>query len=194
VEASVGLAPPPGPRTSSYGISPEERQAFFGDLIATISRVLPPLQQNGRNDPVAMLGRSLANRTNQKKMQKAEKDITKGKKNKNLDALEGGLKWVSLTKLNLLQFEFSIAYNRGSLLLDQPLQRCWRTGGTQHTTRRRYMPDQVDRLGTADNKIRPNGLVPKLPHMFPGGGLRHVCLFGYFCYAHVRSDRDQPTW
>jgi hypothetical protein len=53
------------------------------------------LQQNGRNDPVAMLGRSLANRTNQKKMQKAEKDITKGKKNKNLDSLEGGLKWVS---------------------------------------------------------------------------------------------------
>jgi hypothetical protein len=91
VEASVGLAPPPGPRTSSYGISPEARQAFFGDLLAPLSRVLPPLQQNGRNDPVAMLGRSLASRTNQKKMQRAEKDMTKGKKNKKLNALEGGL-------------------------------------------------------------------------------------------------------
>jgi hypothetical protein len=82
-----------------------ERQAFFGGLIAPLSRVLSPLQQSGRNDPVAMLGRSLASRTNQKKMQKAEKDITKGKKTKNLDALEGGLQWVSLTILNLSQSE-----------------------------------------------------------------------------------------
>ncbi|KAF3391459.1 hypothetical protein F1880_007675 [Penicillium rolfsii] len=111
VEASVGLAAPPGPRTNSFGISPEGRLAFFGDLIAPLSLLLPPLQQIGRNDPAAMLGRTLANRTNQKKMQKAEKDITKGKKNKNLDSLEGGLKWLIVRPAS----SEALAYWRNSL-------------------------------------------------------------------------------
>jgi hypothetical protein len=69
---------------------------LFGNRLAPLSRVLPSLQQSGRNDPVAMLGRSLASRTNQKKMQKAEKDMAKGK-NKSIDALEAGIQWVSLS-------------------------------------------------------------------------------------------------
>ena len=93
VDAEVGLAS--GSRQSnSYGSSPEERRAYFGNRIAPLSRVLPPSQQNGRNDPIAQLGRGLASRTNQKKMQKADKEMAKGE-TKNINTLEGGLKWVS---------------------------------------------------------------------------------------------------
>jgi hypothetical protein len=63
--------------------------------MAPLSGVLPPLQQSGRTDPIAMLGHGLSSRTSQKKMQKAEKDLAKGK-TKDLASLEGGLKWVSL--------------------------------------------------------------------------------------------------
>ncbi|GLI81851.1 hypothetical protein PoHVEF18_010243 [Penicillium ochrochloron] len=97
VEATVGLNVSPYQRQDMYGLAPEQRQMLFGDLVAPLSRVLPPLQQSGRNDPVAMIGRSLASRTNQKKIQKAEKDMAKGK-NKSIDALQGGMQWVSLTR------------------------------------------------------------------------------------------------
>lgn len=106
VNAEVGLASGSKP-PNSYGISLEERQSYFGDLIAPLSRVLPPLQQSGRNDLIAQLGRGLASRTNQKKMQKANKDMAKGK-TKNVDALEGGLKWVSLMGLKLVVIEQSL--------------------------------------------------------------------------------------
>jgi hypothetical protein len=95
VDAEVGIASASRRSDSFYGLSPEERQAYYGDLIAPLSQVLPPLQQSGRSDPIAMLGRGLASRDSQKKMQKAEKNIAKGK-TKDLDSLEGGLKWVSL--------------------------------------------------------------------------------------------------
>jgi hypothetical protein len=88
-------------------MSLEERQAYFGDLIAPLSRVLPPLQQSGRNDPIAQLGRGLASRTNHKKVQKANKDMAKGK-TKNVEALEGGLKWVSLMELKSIATEGSL--------------------------------------------------------------------------------------
>ncbi|KAJ6115579.1 hypothetical protein N7523_005996 [Penicillium sp. IBT 18751x] len=92
VGAEVGLASG-SRRSNSYGFSPEERRASFGNRIAPLSRVLPPLQQTGRNDPIAQLGRGLASRTNQKKMRKADKEMTKGK-TKNINTLEGGLKWL----------------------------------------------------------------------------------------------------
>ena len=121
VNAEVGLASQGSRRPNSYGISPEERQAYFGDLIAPLSRVLPPLQQNGRNDPIAQLGRGLASRTNQKKIQKADKDMAKGK-TKNVDSLEGGLKWVRRLELNIIAILRAVANNHGSSLLDEPLQ------------------------------------------------------------------------
>ncbi|KAJ5909107.1 hypothetical protein N7495_001789 [Penicillium taxi] len=93
VNNEVGLAPG-SQQPKSFAISPEERRAYFGSLIAPLSRVLPPLQQNGRSDPIAMLGRGLASRTNQKKIEKAEKEMAKGKKTKNVDSLEGGLRWL----------------------------------------------------------------------------------------------------
>ncbi|KAJ5684074.1 uncharacterized protein N7477_000419 [Penicillium maclennaniae] len=92
VGAEVGLVSG-SRRSNSYGFSPEERRASFGNRIAPLSRVLPPLQQTGRNDPIAQLGRGLASRTNQKKMQKADKEMTEGK-TKNINTLEGGLKWL----------------------------------------------------------------------------------------------------
>lgn len=94
---------------------------LFGNRLAPLSRVLPSLQQSGRNDPVAMLGRSLASRTNQKKMQKAEKDMAKGK-NKSIDGLEAGIQWVSLSAN--IRYGLEKAYiSRCSSLSDKPLQR-----------------------------------------------------------------------
>ena len=74
---------------------PEERQACYGNLISPLSSVMPPLRQSGRNDPIALLGRGMSSRDSQKKFQKAQKKLQSGK-SKDVDALEKGLKWVSL--------------------------------------------------------------------------------------------------
>ncbi|UKZ73746.1 hypothetical protein TrVFT333_001396 [Trichoderma virens FT-333] len=87
VDAEVGISQGSA-QPYSINVSPEERVACYGDLIAPISQILPPLQQSGRNDPIAMLGRGLASRDSQKKMEKAQKDMKKGK-NKNVNNLEG---------------------------------------------------------------------------------------------------------
>jgi hypothetical protein len=76
-------------------LSLEERLGYYGDRIASLSRVLLPLQQSGRSDPIATLGRGLTSRDSQKKQQKAEKDLAKGK-TKKLNHLEGRLQWVRL--------------------------------------------------------------------------------------------------
>lgn len=73
---------------------PEARVAAYGNLVAPITRLLPPQQQGGRNDPLAMLGGGLSKRENKKKMEKAQEEMAKGK-TKEFDQLEGGLKWVS---------------------------------------------------------------------------------------------------
>ena len=95
VDAEVGVASASGQSGSMYSLSPEERIGYYGDRLAPLSRVLPPLQQSGRSDPIAMLGRGLASRTNQKQMRKADKDMASGK-TKKVDSLEKGLTWVSL--------------------------------------------------------------------------------------------------
>ncbi|KAJ5218504.1 uncharacterized protein N7498_000603 [Penicillium cinerascens] len=105
VNAEVGLASQGSRRPNFYGISPEERQAYFGDLIAPLSRVLPPFQQNGRNDPIAQLGRGLASRTNRQKIKKANKDMAKGKTT-NIDSLEGGLKWLMVRRASADALEY----------------------------------------------------------------------------------------
>ena len=76
------------------GSSPEDRLMCYGDLVAPLSRTLPPLERVGRNDPIAMLGRGIGHRDDQRKRKKAEEKIGKGKSEKG-DELEGGLKWVS---------------------------------------------------------------------------------------------------
>lgn len=94
VDAEVGISPGAA-RPDSIYVSPEERQAYYGERIAAVSQVLPPLQQSGRNDPIALLGRGMFSRDSQKKLEKAQKKLDKGK-SKDIDNLEGGLKWVSL--------------------------------------------------------------------------------------------------
>lgn len=97
VDAEVGIVSNTN-RGKTYGdSSPEARIDSYGNLVAPLSRILPPTSQNGRTDPIAMFARGLADRTSQKTLGKAEKDASKGK-NKKLDALEGGLKWVSLRR------------------------------------------------------------------------------------------------
>ncbi|KAM0253651.1 hypothetical protein ACHAQJ_007163 [Trichoderma viride] len=91
VDAEVGISPGAA-RPDSINVSPRERQAYYGELIAPLSQVLPPLQQSGRNDPIAMLGRGMSSRDGQKKLEKAQKKLDKGK-SKDIDSLEGGLKW-----------------------------------------------------------------------------------------------------
>lgn len=71
VDAEVNITSASGQSDHMYGLSPEGRQAYYGDLIAPLSRVLPPLQQSGRTDPIAMLGRGIASRDSQKKMKKS---------------------------------------------------------------------------------------------------------------------------
>jgi hypothetical protein len=96
VDAEVGI-PPGAARPNSIDVSPEERQACYGDLISPLSQVLPPLQQSGRNDPIALLGRGISSRSDQKKFEKAQKKMQSGK-SKNIDALEKGIKWVRFFK------------------------------------------------------------------------------------------------
>lgn len=155
VNAEVGLASQGSRRPNSYGISPQERQAYFGELIAPLFRVRPPLQQNGRNDPIAQLGRGLASRTNQKKIQKADKDMAKGK-TKNMDSLEGGFKWVRRMELNFIAILRTVANSHGSSLLDKPLQVRWRTGGTLRPTtllRDRHTLDRPVKIDTVDSRL-----------------------------------------
>ncbi|KAJ5805386.1 uncharacterized protein N7503_002988 [Penicillium pulvis] len=95
VDEVLGLCSSTARPQSLHSVSPEERRAQYGDLVAPLSRVLSPLEQRGRSDPIAMLGRGIASRGDQKKMQKVQKELSKGRgKTKNLDALEGGLKWL----------------------------------------------------------------------------------------------------
>ncbi|KAJ5938691.1 hypothetical protein N7466_001825 [Penicillium verhagenii] len=99
LEAELGLNPASSQSQSLFGATPGQRCAQYGDMIAPLSQVLSPLEQSGRNDPIAKLGRGLASRGDQKKVQKAEKDMAKkGGKNKKLDSLEGGLKWLIIRK------------------------------------------------------------------------------------------------
>jgi hypothetical protein len=72
------------------GAGPEDRIAFYGNRIARLSTVLPPLQKHGgRSDPLAMLGQTFSNRDNDRKMRRAQRKMEKGKTEK-FDALEGG--------------------------------------------------------------------------------------------------------
>ncbi|KAL7915889.1 hypothetical protein GGI35DRAFT_9964 [Trichoderma velutinum] len=96
VDAEVGISQGSS-RSYSTNVSPGERIASYGDLLAPISQVLPPLQQSGRNDPIAMLGNRMSSRDRQKKLEKAQEKLQKGK-NKDMDSLEGGLKWLMVRR------------------------------------------------------------------------------------------------
>lgn len=91
VDAEVGIAP-----SESRGIvslSPDERVAWYGDLLAPLTIVLPPLQDSGRQDAIAALGQRFGDKSTEKKVRKAQKKLEKGD-TKQFASLEGDLKWV----------------------------------------------------------------------------------------------------
>ncbi|KAL7782026.1 hypothetical protein V8C37DRAFT_398037 [Trichoderma ceciliae] len=92
VDTEVGISPGTA-RPDSINASAAERQAYYGELIAPLSQVLPPLQQSGRNDPIAMLGKGISSRDSQKKLDKAQRRLDRGR-SKGKEKLEGGLKWI----------------------------------------------------------------------------------------------------
>jgi hypothetical protein len=75
-------------------VAPEQRVYVYGDYVASVTRSTPPVSTGGRNDPIAMLGRGLADRSSSKTLRKAQKDAAKGKFKKS-DSLQSDLKWVS---------------------------------------------------------------------------------------------------
>lgn len=82
------------PSQPMAGAPPEARLAAYRGILAPVSMVLPPAARGGRNDPIAMLGRGMASRDAQKKVQKAAEDAQEGK----LSAKDGAaveVKWVS---------------------------------------------------------------------------------------------------
>jgi hypothetical protein len=82
------------PNQSLAGITPEARLAAYRGLLAPPSLVLPPAAGGGRNDPIAMLGRGMASRDAQKKIEKAQEKAREGKFDDK--AMAGAeVKWVS---------------------------------------------------------------------------------------------------
>ncbi|KAH8698683.1 hypothetical protein BGW36DRAFT_295041 [Talaromyces proteolyticus] len=91
VDAEVGISS--SASRSAPGTLPEDRVARYGNLIAPLSDVLPPLANSGRQDPLAAFGQRIGNKADDKKVRKAREKMEKGKTDK-FDALEGGLQWV----------------------------------------------------------------------------------------------------
>jgi hypothetical protein len=85
--------------STSYNSLGQQRLAAYGSYVAPLDLVLPPLQQPGRNDPIAMLGRRVETKANNKKKEKAQEDMMEGKAGK-MNDLEKGLKWVSQSLLS----------------------------------------------------------------------------------------------
>lgn len=80
---------------SGPGARPEDRVAVYGNLVAPLTDVLPPVQNSGgRSDPLVMLGQRFSDKSNDKQLRKAQEDMQKGK-TKKYNALEGDLRWVS---------------------------------------------------------------------------------------------------
>ncbi|KAF2156337.1 hypothetical protein K461DRAFT_310817 [Myriangium duriaei CBS 260.36] len=80
-------------QASHYACSPEQRLDSYNGLVAPLSVVLPPLENVGRKDPIAMLGRGIGARESQRKSRKAEKSAARGR-NRRGDNTGDDLKWV----------------------------------------------------------------------------------------------------
>lgn len=79
-------------------MGPQERVACYGNRLAPLSDVLPPLPQSGRHDPIAVLGNAVANRDNAKKLNKAQRKMDRGRNDK-MNNIEEHLKWVRSRKV-----------------------------------------------------------------------------------------------
>lgn len=96
VNAEVGLSPNEPRRDFVSGLSPQDKVTTYGDLVASLTRVLPPAENIGRQDSIAGLGNFLNGRRTRKKVAKAERrDAWKRGENKRMSQLESSLQWVS---------------------------------------------------------------------------------------------------
>ncbi|KAK4502871.1 hypothetical protein PRZ48_006297 [Zasmidium cellare] len=83
-------------RTSpqQYNSDPESRVAAYGDRLARLSSVHPPLANVGRSDPIAMLANGMSKRSAAKKAEDAAKERAEGKKLKKKDDPDASLQWL----------------------------------------------------------------------------------------------------
>lgn len=94
VDGELGLSQYDAQRRFIPGPYPQDRVAAYGGLLAPLTKVLPPVENAGRHDPLAGIGNFLNNRATQKKVRKAQKREAKGK-DKKMNRLEGSVQWVS---------------------------------------------------------------------------------------------------
>ncbi|KAF2164553.1 hypothetical protein M409DRAFT_24953 [Zasmidium cellare ATCC 36951] len=82
-------------RSSSqqYSSDPESRIAAYGNRLAPLSSVHPPLANTGRSDPIAMLANGMSKRSAAKKAEDAAKDRAEGKLKKKDDP-DAKLQWL----------------------------------------------------------------------------------------------------
>ncbi|KAF9774436.1 hypothetical protein IL306_007561 [Fusarium sp. DS 682] len=86
-----------------YNMPPVDRLNAYGSRIAYVDQILPERSDLGRRDPLAMAGRALSRKSNQKKAEDAQEKLDKGeKKGKGLRSLlksYDDVEWVS-SRLN----------------------------------------------------------------------------------------------
>ncbi|EED17477.1 hypothetical protein TSTA_113030 [Talaromyces stipitatus ATCC 10500] len=91
VDTEVGISSNGG---AGLGAQPEDRAAFYGNHLAPLTNVLPPLQNSGgRSNPLAMLSQQFSDKDNDKKIRKTQEKLAKGKADK-YNALERSLQCV----------------------------------------------------------------------------------------------------
>ncbi|KIW45764.1 hypothetical protein, variant 2 [Exophiala oligosperma] len=99
VNAEVGLSPNEPRRDFVSGLSPQDKVTTYGDLVASLTRVLPPAENIGRQDSIAGLGNFLNGRRTRKKVAKAERrDAWKRGENKRMSQLESSLQWLMVRR------------------------------------------------------------------------------------------------
>ncbi|KAF5691827.1 hypothetical protein FDENT_3194 [Fusarium denticulatum] len=69
-----------GIRDMPYNTSPVDRLSTYGPRIAFVNEILPDRSDMGRQDPLAMAGRALNERSNKRKAQDAQERLDKGEK------------------------------------------------------------------------------------------------------------------
>jgi hypothetical protein len=88
-----------GLRDMPYNMSPADRLNAYRPHIAFVNEILPSRSDMGRQDPLAMAGRALNKRSNQKKAQDAQEKLDKGerkdKRKRRLLKSYDDIEWVS---------------------------------------------------------------------------------------------------
>ncbi|KAF4341233.1 hypothetical protein FBEOM_4832 [Fusarium beomiforme] len=79
LDTELGISPYEQ-RNLPYNMSPVDRLNAYGSRIAYVDQILPDRSDLGRRDPLAIAGRALNKRSNQKKAEDAQEKLDKGEK------------------------------------------------------------------------------------------------------------------